>query len=127
MIPALAVAEELAGRFARRMPVKTNGTSGSFSWQRGDHRPPARRFEPAKGFRGGRRNDGVSWAMWAYHAALGDPCQLRTIVAGKRRTYDLLATPEEGLGYLMWQAYRPGFNPGRGTARQYLTAYGVTP
>lgn len=111
----------LAERFARRFPVKNDGTSAAFTWERGG-RAPAYRFEPARSTRGGRRNDGVSWCMWAYHAALGDTTTLTTTVRGQRKAYVLRATPAEGRAYLEWQAARPGFNLLRGTARQWLSA-----
>jgi hypothetical protein len=60
--------------------------------------------------------------MWAYHAALGDTVELRTIVRGQHRSYTLKATPEEGRGYLEWLVARPGFHLGRETARQWLEA-----
>ena len=117
--------EQLAARFARRFPVKNNGVSGTFTWERGA-RPARHRFEPARSTRGSRRNDGVSWCMWAYHAALGDTVRLRTVVQGRHKTYELKATPAEGRAYLEWQATRPGFNLMRGTARQWLAALDKT-
>lgn len=111
----------LARRFIRRFPVKPDGTPGTFVWER-DNRGPANPFEPARSMRGGRRNDGVSWCMWAYHAALGDTVTLKTVVRGQRKTYVLKAAPAEGRAYLEWLATRPGFNLLRGTARQWLAA-----
>jgi hypothetical protein len=112
---------DLAARFGRRFPVKPDGTGATFVWERGS-RPPAHQFEPARSMRGGRRNDGVSWCMWAYHAALGDTVALKTVARGQRKTYELKATPAEGRAYLEWQATRPGFSLLRGTARQWLEA-----
>lgn len=69
-LPAAAIAEEMAHKFARCFPVKCDGTPATFSWE---HARAVYRGDPEQHSRGSQRSDGMSWAIWAAETVIGNP------------------------------------------------------